>query len=236
MTSDLDRRNEARAVSVGVMIVAAVIGAALVSLTPDRSQPTAIAASPLPTRPSLATTPPSATAATSPPVSSTLETTTSAPVTTPDPGGLPQTEDKPAANGTTFTTRVQGLWNAIIHDNPTLAMPFFFPKRAYLQVKAIADPELDYESRLIAHYEDDIHALHGQIGGDAAQAQLDGIDVPGSDAVWVQPGEESNKLSYWRVYGSVLRYTVNGAARTFPVTSLISWRGEWYVVHLGTIR
>ena len=115
-------------------------------------------------------------------------------------------------------------------------MPFFFPKTAYLQVKAVANPALDYESRLIAHYADDIHALHAQLGSDAGGAQFDGFDVPGADAVWVQPGEESNKLSYWRVYGSTLRYTVNGATRTFPVMSLISWRGEWYVVHLGEIR
>ena len=52
----------------------------------------------------------------------------------------------------------------------------------------------------------------------------------------VQPGEEYNKLSYWRVYGTTLQYTEDGQANSFPVTSLISWRGEWYVVHLGEIR
>ena len=50
------------------------------------------------------------------------------------------------------------------------------------------------------------------------------------------PGEESNTLPYWRVYGSTLRYSVDGTTRSFPITSLISWRGEWYVVHLGAIR
>jgi len=33
-----------------------------------------------------------------------------------------------------------------------------------------------------------------------------------------------------------VRYRVDGQERTFPVTSMISWRGQWYVVHLGTIR
>ena len=53
----------------------------------------------------------------------------------------------------------------------------------------------------------------------------------------MQPGEESNKLSYWRVYGTTMQYTESTARRgSFPVTSLISWRGQWYVVHLGEIR
>ena len=63
-----------------------------------------------------------------------------------------------------------------------------------------------------------------------------GVDVPNDQAVWIQPGEESNKLPYWRVYGTTLRYSVKGETRTMPVTSLISWRGEWYVVHLGAVR
>ena len=60
--------------------------------------------------------------------------------------------------------------------------------------------------------------------------------MPDTQAVLVQPGEESNKLSYWRVYGTTLHYTEAGQANSFPVTSLISWRGQWYVVHLGEIR
>ena len=52
----------------------------------------------------------------------------------------------------------------------------------------------------------------------------------------LQPGEEYNKLSYWRVYGTTLYYTEDGQGNSFPVTSLISWRGEWYVMHLGEIR
>ena len=115
-------------------------------------------------------------------------------------------------------------------------MPFFFPERAYLQVKAIADPATDYQQRLIANYEQDIHALHALLGADATRAQLTGINVPDSQAVLVQPGEESNQLPYWRVYGTTLHYTLNGQTNSMPVTSLISWRGQWYVVHLGEIR
>jgi hypothetical protein len=57
-----------------------------------------------------------------------------------------------------------------------------------------------------------------------------------SQATWVQPGAEYNKGSYWRVYNAQLRYTVDGQTGAFPVASMISWRGEWYVVHLNSIR
>ncbi len=115
-------------------------------------------------------------------------------------------------------------------------MPFFFPESAYLQVKAISDPAGDYQNRLIANYEQDIHTLHAQLGANAANAQYVGISVPDDQAVFVQPGEESNKGSYWRVYGTTMQYQVDGQTGSFPVTSMISWRGEWYVVHLGAIR
>jgi hypothetical protein len=174
----------------------------------------------------------------------TVTTAAAAPVTSPtatstaatDPGALPQTDQKPVASGATFDAGVQGLWQAVVQDSPDLAMPFFFPKAAYLQVKAISDPSTDYEQRLIANYRQDIHALHAQLSADAASARFVGIDVPDGQAVMVQPGEESNKLSYWRVYGTTLRYSVKGGSGSFRITSLISWRGEWYVVHVGEIR
>ena len=181
---------------------------------------------------STATTTPGATTATT--TGAPAPTTTTAGGT--DPGTLPQTDERPAASGNAFDAGVQGLWQAIVQDDPDLAMPFFFPKSAYLQVKAISDPATDYQQRLIANYEQDIHTLHSQLGANAANAQFVGITVPDSQAVLVQPGEESNMLSYWRVYGTTLQYSLNGETNSFPVTSLISWRGEWYVVHLGEIR
>ena len=120
---------------------------------------------------------------------------------------------------------------------PSVALPAFFPLGAYRQVKAISNPDGDYSSRLIAAYEEDIHTLHGKLGSQASGAQLTGVDVPESQAVWVQPGAEYNKGSYWRVYGATLKYsTPDGRSGAFPVTSMISWRGEWYVVHLSSIR
>ncbi len=157
------------------------------------------------------------------------------PTTVPDPGLLPQTRDLPPSSGPLVDPLVQGLWHAIVTDDPSSAMSFFFPLSAYVQVKAISSPALDWQNRLVAHYEQDIHHLHALLGSGASDARLVSYEIP-SAAQWIVPGVEYNKIGYWRVYGTTLNYAENGHAGTFSVTSLISWRGVWYVVHLGAIR
>ncbi len=232
----MEEERLARRDTIGVLVVAAVVGIALVSLRPDHDPTPAVAARPDGGAVAATTTSGSAPLTITPDTAATTTSTLPAAPSTTDPGVLPQTDERPMASGATFTTGVEGLWQAVQEDRPELAMPFFFPKAAYLQVKAISDPATDYDQRLIANYEDDIHTLHAQLGAHAAGAQFGSLDVPDAQAVLVQPGEESNTLSYWRVYGSTLHYTVDGQAGSFPVTSLISWRGQWYVVHLGEIR
>jgi len=186
-------------------------------------------------QPAVAIAPSMTTVATVPP---TVPATAPPPTTTtePDPGSLTQTQDKPTTTSPKFGANVAALWQAIVTDDPIKAMPFFFPLGAYLQVKAISNPESDWRTRLVAGYVEDIHALHAKLGAKAGTAQLVGMDVPESQAVWVKPGVEYNKGSYWRVYGAQLRYTADGQSGSFPIASMISWRGEWYVVHLNSIR
>ncbi len=163
-----------------------------------------------------------------------VESTTTVPATTTtvDPGTLPQTEAKPAVDSADFDARVQALWKGIVDDDPAEAMPFFFPLTAYRQVKPIKDPDGDWKNRLVGTYEQEIHALHKQLGKDPSAAVFEGIDVPMGNAQWMKPGTENNKLPYWRVLSSKVRYSVGGQKKSFVVSSMISWRGEWYVVHL----
>lgn len=165
---------------------------------------------------------------------SSSSTSTSSP-TTVDPGTLSQTADVPTTSRPAFNARVQALWQAIVDGTPDEALPFFFPRSAYLQVKAIRDPGGDWQTRLIANFDQDIGALHRALGTSATGATLLGIDVP-PNPVWIRPGVEFNRLSYWRVYGTEVRYQVAGVTHRFPIASMISWRGEWYVVHLSSIR
>ena len=154
----------------------------------------------------------------------------------PEPGTLPQTKDKPEASGAAFDGRVAALWDAVVKDDPDRAMPFFFPVTAYEQVKAITNPASDWRRRLVAAFKRDVHALHKRVGDQAANAKLVRADVPQDRARWVEPNEESNKLGYYRVYGTRLVYELEGKERSLEVTSLISWRGEWYVVHLSGFK
>jgi hypothetical protein len=163
-------------------------------------------------------------------------TTTTGPAARADPASLPQTRDVPRGSGPAFDARAEGLWNAIVKDDPDTAMPLFFPAAAYSQVKDIPNPGADWKHRLVAAYARDIHALHDRLGDAAGRAHFVALEVPDARARWIEPGEEYNKIGYFRVFGSKLRYEVDGAARTFDVKSLISWRGEWYVVHLSAIK
>ena len=177
------------------------------------------------------------------PVEATATTTTVAPTTTMptttttiDPGTLPQTDEKPTASGPQWDKDVAGLWQAIVTDDPAPARDFFFPLTSYRQVKAISNIDGDYQNRLIAYYEQDIHALHAKLGADAPSAVFVGIDINTPNVTWIKPGVEYNKGAYWRVQDNTLRYTVNGQKKSFVVKSMISWRGQWYVVHLTSIR
>ena len=169
---------------------------------------------PPPPRSSIASAAPSASAA--PPI---------------DPGTLPQTKDKPEADTEAFRARGEALFEAILNDDPDRAMPAFFPRAAYEQVKAISNPASDWKWRLVANFKRDIHVIHFKLGRKSTALRFVSLDV-GPGPRWVDPGEEGNKLGYWRVYGSHLRYVVDGQEKSIDVTSLISWRGEWYVVHL----
>ena len=130
---------------------------------------------------------------------------------------------------------MQALWQAIVDGRPTEGAVAFFPLQAYVQVKAISDPIHDYQTRLIANFDQDIESLHAAVASAGGQPSLVSVQVPAA-AQWVLPGAEYNKGSYWRVYGTTVIYAAGGQRHRFEIHSLISWRGQWYVVHLGAIR
>jgi hypothetical protein len=153
-----------------------------------------------------------------------------------DPGTLPQTDDLPQANTPQFDAEMEALWSGIVADSVTPAMPAFFPESAYLQVKAIANPAGDYAQRLVGEYGLDIGAAHALLGADPAEATFVGVDVNASFAHWVVPGTCSNAIGYYELPNSRLVYEVAGQTLSFGIASMISWRGVWYVVHLGGVQ
>jgi len=127
------------------------------------------------------------------------------------------------------------LWSGVRAGALQPALPAFFPEGAYAQVKAIADPDDDYTNRLMYDYGRDLAAAHALLGTDARRATLVSADVPGSDRHWVPPGACYNRIGYYELPGARLVYREDGQVRSFGIASMISWRGVWYVIHLGAV-
>lgn len=166
---------------------------------------------------------------------STTVTTTTTPTTTTSPGELPQTDEVPTSDTEQFQAEMAALWQGVVADSPSAAMPSFFPEAAYEQVKAIADPDVDYQDRLVAEFTLDLSAAHALLGPDPSSARLVQVDVPAQYVHWVPPGTCYNGVGYFEVPNSRVVYVQDGATRSFGIASLISWRGVWYVVHLGAV-
>lgn len=152
----------------------------------------------------------------------------------PDGKPLPQTESEPSERSAWFEAGARALFRAIQSDDPSLAEAFFFPVVAYEQVKDVKDPKRDWERRLMANFRRDVHDYHQRLGKEAAGARFVGVELAKERMKWMRPRSEGNKLGYFRVTRNRLRYeTASGKPASLEVTSLISWRGEWYLVHLN---
>ncbi len=127
------------------------------------------------------------------------------------------------------------LWSGIARDSPAPALAAFFPRAAYVQLKAIGAASSDWSGRLLHEYRLDIAAAHALLGVGAAGARLVSVNVPSAYGHWVQPGACYNSIGYYEVPNARLVYRERGQIRSFGIASMISWRGVWYVVHLGAV-
>jgi len=153
----------------------------------------------------------------------------------PSPASLPQTDQLPSADTPVFHAEMAALWRGIRENSLGAAMPAFFPEGAYAQVKQIADPRGDYARRLLADYGLDLSAAHALLGADPKGARLLQVQVPASYAHWVSPGACYNGVGYYELPNARIVYRQGGEVRSFGIASMISWRGVWYVVHLGAV-
>jgi hypothetical protein len=150
---------------------------------------------------------------------------------------LPQTDQRPSPDSPALLERMKLLADAILHDDPARAVSAFFPLIAYEQVKAIENPERDWKHRLVGAFERNIHEYHRTLGPDVRELRLVELQIPENGVRWMKPGSEGNKLGYYRVLRSKLRLESDqGKTFAFEITSFISWRGEWYVVHLNGFK
>ncbi len=150
---------------------------------------------------------------------------------------LPQTKDLPGTDSAFFKQIGPTLFKAIVDNNPELMLPYFMPVPVYEKLKDSKNPPRDWKYRLFAQLKRDIERYHRALGSKRERAHFVALDVVPEDALWMKPGREYNKLPYYRLFGSSLRYVdYRGRERRFEVSALFSWRGEWYVVHLNGLK
>jgi hypothetical protein len=150
----------------------------------------------------------------------------------PSDGAKPQTDKQPSAATACFQAKMNAFWRGVSTGSAAPAMPAFFPEAAYAQIKAEPDPRGDWLIRLVLDYRLDVGAAHRLVG---PGARLVGVEVPTSYAHWVPPGVCYNSGGYWEVPNARVVYrTAGGEIKSFGIASMISWRGIWYIVHLGS--
>ncbi|MBU6495829.1 MAG: hypothetical protein KGR42_05365 [Acidobacteria bacterium] len=146
----------------------------------------------------------------------------------------------PAAAGSTnarpSTASLRHLSAEVAHDTlvNSPSRSAFFPEGPYVAMKTglLPSPNLDWTDRLWAFYQLDVAsahhflALHGPV-------HYAGYRVTASSISWIPPRDCENLFGYWHLPGVRLEFRGPRGVVSFLVASLISWRGQWYVVHLG---
>jgi hypothetical protein len=130
---------------------------------------------------------------------------------------------------------MHGLWAGVMTGSAAPALPAFFPEAAYAQVKAIADAAADFQGRLLGDYRLDIAAAHALLAARPHRPRLVTVSVPAALAHWVPAGACYNRVGYWEVPNARIVYRTASGLQSFGIASMISWRGVWYVVHLGAV-
>jgi len=213
------------------LLIAAVTAAALLAGCGESSSPapTQVSTTTIGSQPSSS---PAGSRVTSAPASPQPSGPPTALPVAPGAGAQPQTRAFPSTNSAAFHDAMQDVWLAVTTGNARLALPAFFPRAAYQQLKAIYDPTADWDDRLWYDFTLDVAAAHHVVDPDA---HLVRVIVAGYDAAWVYPGVCDNSIGYWHVSGARVVYRQHGQERSIGIASLISWRGVWYVVHFGAV-
>jgi hypothetical protein len=141
----------------------------------------------------------------------------------------------PSATSAAFKARMAALWAGVVSGSVAPAEAAFFPEQAYAQLKAIEGAGSDWRNRLLRDYGLDLGAAHRLLGSGASRARLVAVEANSSYGHWVPPGVCYNSVGYYEMPGARVDYRMDGAVRSFGIASMISWRGEWYVVHMGAV-
>ncbi|MDC3959480.1 hypothetical protein [Polyangium jinanense] len=129
--------------------------------------------------------------------------------------------------------RAAALFNAIVADDPARGESFWFPKEPFIPLKDVKGAD-KYWDQLHRTYARDIHALHKKRKSWEG-ATFEKFEL-GSTPKWVPPGDEGNKIGYYRTFRGKLRYRIGEQTQSIEVRVIISWQGRWYITHLSKFK
>lgn len=111
------------------------------------------------------------------------------------------------------------------------AAALFFPKDAFLELKAMAGAG-NYHDQLVKWFQADITREHARLQGKTGWV-LERFDK--GRCVWKAPGTETNKIGYWSCYRSQFVVRQGETHVTIGLRAMINWGSQWYITHLGPI-
>jgi len=145
----------------------------------------------------------------------------------------PANKAKPPIDSEELQSRARGLFDAVVQNNPALGEDLWFPREPFLILKDIKEPG-KYWDQLHRAYVKDIDKLHKK------RKSWEGADFekfePGAPPKWVKPGDEGNKIGYFRTVKGNLVYKLEGKSHKLEVRVMISWQKRWYITHLGKFK
>jgi hypothetical protein len=149
------------------------------------------------------------------------------------PGNLPQTNVEPSF-GAPLNHQMRTLFEAIATEKHTLGATVFFPRAAYLRMKTgvIPEPASDYAGRLVAFFNLDLAAYRRRLFTNSTTTFIR-VNADPRQAAWIRPGACENRVGYWYLPRARLVMLRRHVVVSVAVASMISWRGVWYVIHLG---
>ena len=147
-----------------------------------------------------------------------------------DSGGAGADDSLPAFASDELTTRAKHLLEAIQKDNGELAGDIVFPRDAYLQIKDVPDPGKHWDTKVLAAFRSQVHALHHHTKG-IERAVFTSFEL-GQPAAEVMPKKHDLKRMLWRARRSRVGFTIDGKPSHFDIVEMTGWRGAWYVTRL----
>lgn len=199
----------------------------------DKTEPSATTAASSAPPPPSATAAPSATEVPSATASATAAEDAGAPAAPKEADYDPANKAKPPVDSEELQSRARALFDAVVQNNPALGEDLWFPRDPFLILKDIKDPG-KYWDQLHRAYAKDVEKLHKK------RKSWEGAEFvkfePGSPPKWVKPGDEGNKIGYYRTVKGNLVYKAEGKTHKLEVRVMISWQSRWYITHLGKFK